>query len=474
VSVNPGTYPNGLTQSATLTIDAAGVPNSPLTLPVQLTIFASTYTPSGLMETPLDNSTGVTGSVAVTGWAIDDIGLTEVSIWRDPVAGESVSSANGKVFIGRAVQVDGARPDVDAFNASPYDYQAGWGYLLLTNMLPDQGNGTFKLHAYATDLEGQTTLLGSKTIVADNAHATDPFGAIDTPEQGATVSGSEYVNFGWVLGAQDNVIPIDGSTITVFIDGVPVGHPQYNFARSDIQALFPGHANTDGAVGFYILDTTRLSNGAHTIAWGVSDAAGHSEGIGSRFFTVLNGMSSSIMITSSIMTSSSIMTTPALVQGSNGLEDVTRQQAIVGTDTGKSLATVSSIAVSDVPTYAQTGFAMNAPLEMMETTAAGGSRLAIEELGVIRATIGGPVEGEADGYEGYMVKAGRLEALPSGSFLDRCTGEFFWHPGVGFVGTYEFVFIRKADGKRERIPLSIEIAPRERAKQMFLPSRTIR
>ncbi len=111
MSVNPGTYPNGLTQSATLTIDAAGVPNSPLTLPVQLTIFASTYTPSGLMETPLDNSTGVTGSVAVTGWAIDDIGLTEVSIWRDPVAGESVSSANGKVFIGRAVQVDGARPD---------------------------------------------------------------------------------------------------------------------------------------------------------------------------------------------------------------------------------------------------------------------------------------------------------------------------------------------------------------------------
>ena len=39
---------------------------------------------------------------------------------------------------------------------------AGWGYLLLTNMLPNQGNGTFMLHAYATDAEGNTVLLGSQ------------------------------------------------------------------------------------------------------------------------------------------------------------------------------------------------------------------------------------------------------------------------------------------------------------------------
>ena len=78
--------------------------------------------------------------------------------------GEPVSSANGKVFIGNAVQVDGARPDVDATCAAPFDYQAGWGYLLLTNMLPNQGNGTFTLYAYATDVEGHTMLLGSRTI----------------------------------------------------------------------------------------------------------------------------------------------------------------------------------------------------------------------------------------------------------------------------------------------------------------------
>ena len=32
-----------------------------------------------------------------------------------------------------------------------------------------------------------------------NSTATAPFGAIDTPGQGETISGSNYANFGWVL-----------------------------------------------------------------------------------------------------------------------------------------------------------------------------------------------------------------------------------------------------------------------------------
>ena len=462
VSANPGSYANGSVRGGTITVTAPGVANSPLTIPVQLAMRANPGAPGGVMETPTDNSTGLVGNIAVTGWAVDDIGISEVTIWRDPVAGESVSSANGKVFIGKALQVDGARPDVDALFAAPFDYQAGWGYLLLTNFLPNQGNGTYRLHAFATDVDGHTTLIGSKTIVCDNAHATKPFGTIDTPAQGATVSGNSFINFGWVLGAQDNVIPIDGSTITVFVDGVPVGHPEYNFRRSDIETLFPGHANTSGAVGFFILDTTRLSNGVHTIAWGVTDAAGHSEGIGSRFFTVLN------------TSSSSVMTTPGLVQGSWGADAVTRESATAGSETGKPAASLEAIAVTDTPSYAQKGFTMNAPLEIIERDAAGPATLTTEELGVIRATVGAPVFGDADGFEGYSIKGGRLDALPSGSFLDRRTGEFFWHPGVGFVGTYDFVFIRKTDGLRERIPLTVVIEPRTRAKEVLLPSRTIR
>jgi hypothetical protein len=443
VSVNAGSYPNGTTRTATLTITSPGVPNSPLTVPVQLKVTTTTSAPGGFFDTPVDNSTGVVGALPVTGWAIDDIGLKSVAIWRDPLPGEPASTANGKVFIGTAAQIDGARPDVEGTNPMPFNYQAGWGYMLLTNFLPNQGNGTFKLYAIATDAEGNAVTLGSKTITCDNAHAVKPFGTIDTPDQGGSASGNAYLNFGWVLGAQNNSIPIDGSTITVFIDGVPVGHPDYNHARSDIQTLFPGHVNTDGAVGFFVINTTTLSNGMHTIAWGASDAAGHNEGIGSRFFTVLNG------------SSSSVMTTPALVQGSSGLDATTREAAPAGSAVGRPSAAVAAAPVSDVPSYVQQGFSMNAPLEIVE-----GGVAKIEEIGVVRATVGAPVSGNG-GYEGYFVKGGALAALPAGTFLDRRTGEFFWQPGVGFVGTYSFVFVRTEDGVQTRIPLTIEIAPRK-------------
>ena len=47
------------------------------------------------------------------------------------------------------------------------------------------------------------------------------------------------------------------------------GHPVYNNNRSDIATLFPGYANSNGAIGYYMLNTTSLANGTHTIAWTV-------------------------------------------------------------------------------------------------------------------------------------------------------------------------------------------------------------
>ena len=62
---------------------------------------------------------------------------------------------------------------------------AGWGFMVLTNMLPNQGNGAYTFQMYARDLENQIVLLGTRTITVDNANANRPFGQIDTPGQGA-------------------------------------------------------------------------------------------------------------------------------------------------------------------------------------------------------------------------------------------------------------------------------------------------
>ena len=284
---------------------AQGMGDTPLTLTVDPNSSAATRTatisiggrvvtvteagtqsaaPIGFVDTPADNITGVSGALALGGWALDDVGVSRVMIFRDPVAGETPGQS---IFIGDAKFVDGARPDVQAaFPGVPFASRAGWGALVLTNFLPNQGNGTFHLLIYALDLEGHLALLGRRTITVANATATLPFGSIDTPVAGGTVSGT-IVNFGWVLTPQPKRI-VDGSAIDVLVDGAVVGHPSYGFARSDIQSAFPGYANTDGAVGFFMLDTTTLANGLHTIAWIARDSAGAAQGLGARFFIVSN------------------------------------------------------------------------------------------------------------------------------------------------------------------------------------------
>ena len=240
--------------------------------------------PIGVVDTPPD-MTSVAGEVAVTGWAIDNSGIASVDIFRTAVGDEPQGAM---IYIGTATQVEGARPDVaSAFALYPGVSRAGWGFMVLSNFLPNGGNGTFTLHAVARSLSGESAVIGSKTILGANASSAFPFGTIDTPRQGETVSGV-VTNFGWALTPNPKSIPSDGSTIDVYIDGVAVGHPTYNQYRPDVANLFPGYANSNGAVGFFHFDSTTLTNGLHSISWVVRDNAGATQGVGSRYFRVQN------------------------------------------------------------------------------------------------------------------------------------------------------------------------------------------
>jgi hypothetical protein len=204
-------------------------------------------------------------------------------------------ASNAKIYIGDAVFIDGARTDVQGQNPTlPLNSRAGWGYLLLTNFLPALGNGTFTVRAYAFDADGHSTTLGSKTITCNNAASVAPFGAIDVPGQGAVVSGT-IGNVGWVLSpGTPRSDPPGGGVVHVFVDGVDQGVPNPGLwnARPDLQALFPfaRYAGINTALGIHSLDTTRLTNGVHTIFWLVTGTGNTgTSGIGSRFFIVSNG-----------------------------------------------------------------------------------------------------------------------------------------------------------------------------------------
>jgi hypothetical protein len=249
--------------------------------------------PAGLIDTPIDGA-GVQGAIPITGWAVDDIDVDRVSIFRDPVSTEVPGHSNG-VFVGDAVFTAGVRPDIAGrYPNHPRRERSGWGLQILTNMLPHspgsggRGNGMYTFRAIAFDAEGNASVLGERRVLVNNAAGSKPFGTIDTPAPGARISGAYYVVFGWALTPGTATIPRDGSTIIVYIDGHAVGRPLYGNRRQDIVELFPGYTNTESAVGFYILDTRTLANGMHTIAWSVTDDQGRTDGIGSRYFFVQN------------------------------------------------------------------------------------------------------------------------------------------------------------------------------------------
>jgi hypothetical protein len=141
--------------------------------------------PFGALDDPPSGTTGLTGAVAVTGWALDEASVASVAIYRDPVAGETVppegrirrgrrtgepARAAGKIHVGDAAFVPGSRPDLAAhYPAYPDAGDAGWDYTLLTPALPNGGSGTYTLFAYATDTSGAIALLGSATITCSNA-----------------------------------------------------------------------------------------------------------------------------------------------------------------------------------------------------------------------------------------------------------------------------------------------------------------
>jgi len=236
--------------------------------------------PFGSFETPATGS-NLSSSVAFTGWALDDTQLESVKIY--------LLQNSNLLYIGDAVFVEGARPDVAAaYPNYPNNSKAGWGYMMLTNFLPNKGNGTYTFHVIAKDNTGHEVTLGVNTISIDNAHATKPFGAIDTPLQGETVSGKKMIQ-GWALTPPPNKINPDGSKIRVILDGKDVGKAAYNVYRPDIATLFPGYENSNGALAYFELDTAKYSNGLHTLGWLVTDNAGNTDGVGSRFFTISNG-----------------------------------------------------------------------------------------------------------------------------------------------------------------------------------------
>jgi len=447
------------TQTATITLQA---PSLGATFAVAVTLVIDPApgfgaAPFGVVDTPLQDVTGVQGAISMTGWALDDMEVRQVRIYRNCASFElgrpHCVPLHGHAHLGYVVPVGdatfvyGARPDVEALYPDyPVANRAGWGFMILSNMLPNipasennGGVGSFTFHALAFGgyepfgtpigrAVGDQT--GTRVTVANNTIAK-PFGAIDTPTQGQTVSGT-LNNFGWAITPDPGSsvqIPTNGSTVNVFIDGAPVGTAQYNLCRGsvavggmapagvlcddDVSAAFRGAGtlfrNLDagrGPIGLRSIDTTTLSNGQHTISWAVTDSANRSEGIGSRYFTVLNG-------SGDFSLRSAGASAPA---DRHGLKPVPYEDTDPGT-----------------PVFARIGFDLQSAFTPLVPNADGVPQVRIPELGRVELQIPG-VE------SGALIVDGESRALPIGVGIDRDRGLVTWAPGPAYLGTYRLRF----------------------------------
>jgi len=252
------------------------------------------------------NNTTVSGSIALTGWALDNDGIPSestayVRIYR---------GTNGDIPIGDVGFTKGARSDIQAaYPGYPDSNEAGWGYVLLTNSLP---NGTYRIWAKAKGVgEATETILpiptGSGTvnyitITIANTSDSNPFGTLDDPAytgQGNIISGDNYLVWGWALAngrrtvshVYVHVAPVnDQGVIGTYVNkgkanyGIPT--TSQSFITQFPKAQYPDSPNCYFNLS---LDTTQYENGKYAIKAVVTDSGSKVGEIGSRYFWISNG-----------------------------------------------------------------------------------------------------------------------------------------------------------------------------------------
>jgi hypothetical protein len=424
IGINPVGFSAG-TYNGTVSIADPYAVNTPQEISVTMEVFASTAAPIGAFESPKNGIT-VKGTISLSGWALDDLGVAKLEIRRSPIKGETPDTRDGLVYVGDAGFVAGARADIENMYVNyPLSDRAAWGYQLNTYALPGAGNGKFILHAVAHDQEGNSIEVGTKTITASNKYNTKPFGLVDAPEWGETISGS-YANTAWMLTPRPKLIPTKGNTIWVWIDGKKTAHPVYNQPRSDIAALFPLLRNKSGPGGTLTLNTGLYANGLHTIKWVASDTGGAVGNTGTGYFTVLNTSGSGVL---------SANMSPMSVLGLSGDETVSLSGLTWLPSDYKS------------PVLAKNGFSSDAGLETFFPGASGMAGVSIPADDRVELHLSEAASIPANvKFAGFLVAGDQLRALPAGSTLDAASGTFSWQPGPGFYGTYSLVFIRLESG----------------------------
>jgi hypothetical protein len=99
----------------------------------------------------------------------------------------------------------------------------------------------------------------SSTYTESNVESV-PFGFLDSPALGQTISGI-YSVYGWALVENQ---PIE--RVEIYLDGELIGEAFYGESRPDVANAYPGREGSPNFGYSFQLDTTLYSNGIHTLS----------------------------------------------------------------------------------------------------------------------------------------------------------------------------------------------------------------
>jgi hypothetical protein len=94
-----------------------------------------------------------------------------------------------------------------------------------------------------------------------------PWGVLEAPLSGDTVSGSDGLVGGWAFALTDV------KSVEIVVDGSTAGLASYGLSRPDVASAFPGQSSNTGFQ--FSLDTTKFANGTHSVNVKITDTAGN-------------------------------------------------------------------------------------------------------------------------------------------------------------------------------------------------------
>jgi hypothetical protein len=231
--------------------------------------------PFGYIDTPGPTGLeGALGSFPVTGWALDDVEVDHLDFLVD---GGIVAGAVGRGQPSNAIY-GSTRPDVAAaFPDVPNSLYSGFTANIDTTQFI---NGIHVLSVQATDNEGATRELGSRTVQITNVGQNlEPFGQIDFPLDKASLFCSEIgggipspctpdicgdiltnIVAGWTLDVGSALDRGQVSYVELLLDGQILANTRtdcvqlgqtltncYGVNRPDVARSYSGYVNADNA-----------------------------------------------------------------------------------------------------------------------------------------------------------------------------------------------------------------------------------